>query len=315
MHNTHTHKPVIWLAADKAKQRIMAQRVADELLALGGRFAGALVEDIGSAQAGAPDIVLGAGQETAGLLVALKAQHPSCYTVMILDPGGDYGRFNLVALSGHEPLPSPLPDNAVPLCGLINRITPVLLEATRSEVARGDWPEIAWNALPQPYYAVLLGGRFAGGSLNEQDMAYLAGLLNQMIEAQGGSLLVATSPRTEAAPLAAFTEALRAPNHIYDYRTGRGAKNPYLACLAMAGAIIVTGDSARMCSESCSSGKPVYIYQPSVAFNPYARLHDMLYARGLARPFTGEALLTDRPAPHLNEAKRLAEIIAKALLP
>jgi uncharacterized protein len=76
----------------------------------------------------------------------------------------------------------------------------------------------------------------------------------------GGSLLVTTSRRTPLEVIAILRSKLQNPKYFYDARS-EGA-NPYSGLLACSDIIITSGDSISMCSESCSTGKPVYIYSP-----------------------------------------------------
>jgi hypothetical protein len=99
--------------------------------------------------------------------------------------------------------------------------------------------------------------------------------------------------------------------------------NPYLAFLGVADRIVVTADSASMLADAVSTGKPVEIFAlptrrgrlrdvarrlvwrgglpgPMVArlgIRPprdLARLHEALYARGLAAPFGSTAACRPR---------------------
>jgi hypothetical protein len=77
-----------------------------------------------------------------------------------------------------------------------------------------------------------------------------------MAAAAGGSLLATTSARTDPRAGGALFAAVTCPSHLYRWdRTARD--NPYLAYLALADALIVTGDSATMLAEACATGKPV----------------------------------------------------------
>jgi mitochondrial fission protein ELM1 len=82
--------------------------------------------------------------------------------------------------------------------------------------------------------------------------------------------------------------------------------------LALADAVIVTGDSASMCSEACAGTGPVYIYAPpALTVAKHARLHDDLYEQGYARPLTGEYEAWTHPP--LNPAQEIAAAIRERL--
>jgi mitochondrial fission protein ELM1 len=189
---------------------------------------------------------------------------------------------------------------------------------------------------------LLIGGRHVGGNITPEDIANLADLLNSTNHQlpTTNSFMISTSRRTEAATVAAIRrhfkvshceelcdEAIqrielpqtglpRRPgdllamteNILYDFNTGSNIGNPYLDFMAASDGIIVSGDSVRMVSEACSSGKMVWIWNPpSTKFNPYAKLHENLVAIGAARIFTGN--LTLYTPNTLREADRIAAII------
>src|SRR5262249_53891721 len=98
-------------------------------------------------------------------------------------------------------------------------------------------------------------------------------------------LLVTTSRRTHPLAADALRAALSVP--VYFHRWSPDGKNPYLALLAIADFIVVTGDSISMCAEACAAGKPVYIYAPTgLTTRKYHRYHEELYASNLARPLS-----------------------------
>ena len=52
------------------------------------------------------------------------------------------------------------------------------------------------------------------------------------------------------------------PALLFDYND-RDTANPYFGFLALADCFIVTAESISMLTESCATGKPVYLYDPS----------------------------------------------------
>jgi mitochondrial fission protein ELM1 len=93
-----------------------------------------------------------------------------------------------------------------------------------------------------------------------------------------------TSRRTPPEARAALAQGLAAA-HGFEW-TGHAGKNPYIAYLALADAVVVTGDSTAMCTEACATGRPVYIFAPpEVTAAKHKELHANLFARGCARPF------------------------------
>ena len=107
--------------------------------------------------------------------------------------------------------------------------------------------------------------------------------MQRLAAAAGGSVLLASSRRTGGEAETALAQAIAGPRHVFLW--SQGGDNPYTGYLALADAIVVTGDSTSMCTEACATGKPVYIYAPEGMVAPkHARLHAKLYELGLARP-------------------------------
>jgi hypothetical protein len=103
-----------------------------------------------------------------------------------------------------------------------------------------------------------------------------------MAGAVGGSLLVTTSARTPSATSAALAAAVANQSHYFFQWSPHAADNPYFGYLALADAIIVTGDSISMLTEACATCKPVYIFYPTecaaeaeVNVANYTRPHDL----------------------------------------
>jgi hypothetical protein len=111
---------------------------------------------------------------------------------------------------------------------------------------------------------------------------------------EGGSVLATTSRRTKPS-VAAKLEAALGEAHVRFHHWDADAppsENPYLGFLALADAVVVTGESASMLAEACATGKPVYIYPLNArppgpknwALRAERWLADKVTARAYARP-------------------------------
>ena len=130
-------------------------------------------------------------------------------------------------------------------------------EAQDSKTGLQRWQrELA--ALPKPHLAVLVGGDSPSYVIGAATAARLGAEASAAARKCGGSLLVATSPRTSAEAADALEAAIDAPHYFHRWR--KGTDNPYRAFLAIADRFIVTGDSASMLAEACATEKPVSIY-------------------------------------------------------
>ena len=97
-----------------------------------------------------------------------------------------------------------------------------------------------------------------------------------------GHLLAAPKAHALVAELRARLAGTAA--NIWD---GTGA-NPYFGYLALADAIVVTGDSVSMVSEAASTGKPVYVFDLPGGSAKFRAFHDGLRSDGITRPFAGK---------------------------
>lgn len=114
--------------------------------------------------------------------------------------------------------------------------------------------------LPKPCIAVLVGGNNGTYVLHRRGAAELAGRVSDMARDLGGSLLVATSPRTPPAAAEALMRRLAAPHLGYVWSPGSREQNPYALFLNRAEHVVVTSDSASMLADACSTSACVHLY-------------------------------------------------------
>lgn len=136
----------------------------------------------------------------------------------------------------------------------LHRVSPAALAA-----ARVEWAGL-FDAGPRPHVALLVGGSTGGGfyRLDAPAARDMALAVRAFAEAAGGTVFAIASRRTGAAAEAVLAETLRAPHRVTPWRPDHA--NPYLGHLALADAIVVTGESESMLAEAAATGKPVYIY-------------------------------------------------------
>lgn len=253
-----------------------------------------------------PDIVIGAGRRIAPVARAIKRlSGGQTFAVQIMDPGRFARRdFDLIAVPHHDQAaPGP---NVFFITGAPHRVTPDTL-ARAAEAWRGRLAH-----LPNPRIAVLIGGSAKGRALAGAAMEDLASRIEAFARRTGGSLLITSSRRTDPASLDALLARVSVPHYVH--RWGDAGENPYLGFLALADAVVVTGDSISMCSEACASGAPVYIFaRDEFVTEKYARLHRELYDLGFARPLSDQATAGRKDGPRLNAADAIAAEIGKRL--
>jgi len=202
-----------------------------------------------------------------------------------------------------------MPDGDAPnilrITGAPHRLTPARI-ASAADAWRGRFA-----ALPRPLVALIVGGATHAKPFPVDLAATLGRDVSRMASDTGGAVLVATSRRTGVGAERALIGAIDVPYHSFLWSAG--GDNPYFGYLALADAIVVTGDSVSMCSEACATPATVYIYAPEGMVGPkHARLHRHLYETGLAKPFDGH--FTPAAHPPLNAAGEIAQKIDMLLV-
>ncbi len=106
---------------------------------------------------------------------------------------------------------------------------------------------------------MLVGGNAAPFRLTTASAARLGNRADAMARERGGSLLIATGPRTPRGAAQSLLSEVGAPSHKYLW--GDGGENPYFAFLALADEIIVTSESVSMVHEAALTGTPVHLFE------------------------------------------------------
>ena len=260
-----------------------------------------------------PDAVISAGRRTAP--VARWIKHHAGKPVILahlMNPGRrGADEFDLIALPNHDCLaPGGDAANILRIVGAPHRVTPARL----AQAATSWAPSL--SGLPRPFIAVLVGGATRRRPFPAATASRLGAQVSAMARAVGGSVLLCTSRRTGRQADAALAAAVGQPSTAFFW--SRGGDNPYLGYIALADAIVVTGDSVSMACEACATAAPVFIFAPEGFAAPkHRRLHRELIAGGFARSFDG--VYAEWTHPALNSAgdvaARLERLIPSSLQP
>jgi mitochondrial fission protein ELM1 len=246
---------------------------------LGASLAGLRAESRAALAEPWPDLVIAAGRRTAPVARAIKRRSGGrTALVQLMDPGSPgIDDFDLVAVPRHDATDAG--PNIVTVTGAPHRIT-----ATSLGAAGQRWRS-RFEDLPRPWIALIVGGSTRRRRFTDAMARDLGRAASRMAADAGGSLLITTSRRT-GDPQQTLLAEIAVPKFVYGW--GAGGENPYLGYLALADAVVVTGESVSMCSEACASTAPVSIYAPGALITPkHGRLHAELFEKGYARPFTG----------------------------
>jgi mitochondrial fission protein ELM1 len=199
-----------------------------------------------------PDLVITAGRRNEPIARWIKQQSQGrCVIVHLGRPWSKVADFDLVITT---------PQYNVPLLANVLQIDLPLHGVTRDRMtaAAENWRSRI-TSLPRPWIAVMVGGDAPPYVFDARMARCLGEKAAKLARQQGGSLLVATSPRTKVAASDALETAIDVPCHFYRW-SAQPENNPYLGFLGLADQIIVTGDSMSMVAEACATGKPVYFF-------------------------------------------------------
>lgn len=246
-----------------------------------------------------PDLVIGCGAASASLVAWIRSQgqvsdHPS-FAVQLLKPPLPLHNYDLVIAPEHDQLTG---RNVISSFGSLSRVTDASLAG-----ARQLFPQFAAGP-GQMNITVLIGGSTRRRKMSEENVGQLFDRLEDMCKQRSIQLLVSISRRSGPIIEALVRRRLETLPAIYWDGTGN---NPYMAFLAHADALIVTGDSINMVSDAASTSRPVYVHDVSGLPEKFSRFHTSLMERGVTQQFTGS--LENRAYSPLREADRIAEII------
>ena len=238
-----------------------------------------------------PDLLITSGRKAIAPSRFIKKQSKGkTVTVHIQDPRINPQHFDLLAVPAHDPARG---KNVIVTKASPNKITHDLISS-----AKGLFPGL--GNLPSPRIAVLIGGSSQAYTMTREITQNLADALNKI----DAPLMITCSRRTGDDNRAILEHAL---NTSKNYFWNGQDENPYLAMLGWADMIMVTADSASMISESCTTGKPVYMIDLEGGSKRITALHNSLIKHGALRRFEG-ALEPYHYEP-LNDSKLVADEI------
>jgi mitochondrial fission protein ELM1 len=215
-----------------------------------------------------PGLVISAGRRAAPVSRWLRRR--GARTVHCMRPGFGALDFDLLVIGRHDDPPAA--PNILPVLGATHRVSPQVLAA-----ARAAWPGL--EEMPRPRVALLLGGAVRGEGMAPEEALAIA----ERVIPWAGSVLATTSRRTgEAAATALAARLAGVPGMLH--RWGGAGPNPYAAFLAVADAVVVTGDSVSMLSEALATAAPVFIAGAPPEAPRHQALHAALVAAGQAAP-------------------------------
>ncbi len=207
-----------------------------------------------------PDLVLACGRRSAPVARWIRRRSGGVTRLVHLGrPQAPLAAFDLVITTFQYGLPG--------RANVVHNMLPLNRTPPQSERAAAAWrPRL--EPLPRPWIGLLVGGNSSSSELGEAAARKLRAQAEALVRSRGGSLLVATSPRTPAAAADILLADSDVPGVRYRWRA-KDPENPYPVFLQQADELIVTGDSASMLAEACASGHRVhYVILPWPAKPP-----------------------------------------------
>jgi mitochondrial fission protein ELM1 len=251
-----------------------------------------------------PDVVISTGWRPAPIARWIREQNEGKTRIIQVGRkgGGSAELFDVVITPGYYGF-APHPHRVETLAPL-NELTQERVGAVSQR-----WPNLFDHA-PHPRIVLVIGGSTARFTLTP-DFAYSMGnQLKDFANTCGGKVFAVTSPRTGDKVSQALKSTLLPEHHVHEWQPNQ-SDNPYLAYLAGADVIIVTGESESMLAEAASLGKPVYIVP--LPENPptwKVRLSEAIVQRARSRPLNKRG--TVRPQQGLE--RMCARLIRSGLV-
>ncbi len=240
-----------------------------------------------------PDILITSGRKSiAASRYIRKESKRKTFTVHIQDPRVSPKYFDLVAVPSHDPLRG---DNVIVTHAAPNIISPDKLQQAYKDFA-------FFEQIPSPRVAVLIGGKSKAYDMSVDSCKKIIEQLSNL----KASFMVTCSRRTGEENYELLKKSLQTGlNFFWD---GQG-DNPYLGILSWADYILVTADSASMISESCTTGKPVYMIEMDGGAKRIDTLHKHLIKQGCLKRFKGK--IDPYTYEPLSDAQMIANEIKK----
>ncbi|RDY11382.1 Mitochondrial fission protein ELM1, partial [Mucuna pruriens] len=252
-----------------------------------------------------PLLVVASGRDTISVASSIKRLAPeNVFLVQIQHPRFHLNRFDIVITPRHDYYPlTPHAQRQIPWF-LRRWVTPwqppgrnVVLtvgalhqaDSSALRVAASAWHD-KLATLPKPLLVVNIGGptdaKFLFQVFCHTPHYAFFGWVGQNVLWSCGSIRISFSRRTpeKISKILVKEFATNPKVQIWD---GEGS-NPHMGHLAWADAFVITADSVSMLSESCSTGKPVYVVGAELCTWKFADFQYSLQKQGVARPFTGK---------------------------
>lgn len=253
-----------------------------------------------------PKLIIAAGRRSAPVSLYLKKLSQNRTKIaQIMKPQINDAQFDFIILPKHDEYDETA-KNVIRTLGSLTKTNELAVQAEKEKFA-------PWFAdISKPKIALIIGGSAKKTEFSKNSAVKIAQLASKIAQDMNAKLFVLNSRRTSAEVTKYLKMGLRGDFKFYDWRQIKPEENPFLAILSYSDFFIVTGDSVSMISETCSTGKPVYIFdEKNISTKKHRKFHQELIAQNYAKKIDEKTCLLDKfTSKKLSETKRVAQIIS-----
>jgi mitochondrial fission protein ELM1 len=224
-----------------------------------------------------PRLVIACGRHAVIPAICLKRKWGvRIVSVFVQDPLVDTRHFDLVVAPQHDEVRGP---NVISTRGALHHVNASVLSAARQTKMAQYFLQTG-----RPILTVLLGGPNRYFAFSQADVNRLIDKLH-VAARDDVQLLIVPSRRTPATVSFRFQAEFGHDHLVWDGQD----ENPYLAALAVADYVVVTGDSVSMTTEASATGKPVFVeyLRERLPARRFRKFHFSFRHAGITRPFEG----------------------------
>lgn len=257
-----------------------------------------------------PKVVIGCGRKSApiGLWIKKQSNNYSIY-IQIMWPSYPSSKLDIIFTPIHDNIKNK--NNVIEIQTSPNIINHKLMHDSHTK-----W-KTKFSTLDKPKLSIIIGGDTKTHKLSvlhiKRLFKYICKLSNHK-----GSIMITSSRRTSKECIKQIkkeVKKLKIKSIFWDINDKTA--NPYYGFLAHGDLVVVTGDSVSICSEVCSTGKPLLIYAPKdITQKKHDIFHKLLIKKGIAKYLEDFKIqdLNNFTYKPINEAENIAKIIKNKYL-
>lgn len=253
---------------------------------------------------GSPKVIISSGRRSAPIALYLKnkSKNPAT-TIQIMNPNLPFSKFDFVILPKHDKI-AKNHANILRTVGSLTRINDKIIKDECEKFST------TFKNIDSPKIALFIGGDSKNTTFTSQSAINLAKKASEIANYMKATLIITNSRRTGANITQLIQDNLTCDFKFFDWHHVKD-NNPYFAIIGYADFFIATGDSVSMISESCSTGKPVYIFdEKNISSTKQRQFHRDLITENYALDLADiKDLTATNSTKKLEETKRISSLI------